>query len=157
MNRLISRHRSRLQNHKLGSAGTDSLSGGNVRTGDLHDGFWGFGAWTQTCEHTRLDAVSPRSLPSALTGPWIPGVQLYYEAQDQEQERASYFKNRAVPFLLDSHTHSVHVHITVFEVSLCMNALTLQTAHHQCLFSLSRLKCPYDVSVELAAYCLQSK
>lgn len=121
-----------------------------------------------THNHTSSDAASPVSLLRALTGPRIPRVQLYYKAQDQEQERAAYFRKRVAPLLLHTHTPKnfnvvlthfvlIRFQVCVFTVCTCVFVLKVYTANQGLFFPLIRLKCPYDVSVELASYCLQSK
>lgn len=94
-----------------------------------------------TQNHASTDTASPVSLLRALTGPRIPRVQLYYKAQDQEQERAAYFRKRVAPLLLHTHTHahtcSVQnfnvVFIVVYVQHVCVGVLKVHTAN-QCLF-----------------------
>lgn len=66
------------------------------------------------CTNTHPGLVSPLSHLRARTGPQIPRVRLHYEAQDQEQERAAYFRKRVAPLLLQ-HAH-VHIAQDVFNV-----------------------------------------
>lgn len=67
---------------------------------DWWNGFFSLHTSTHACSNT----ASPVSLLRALTGPRIPWVQLYYKAQDQEQERAAYFRKRVAPLLLHAYT-----------------------------------------------------
>lgn len=66
--------------------------------------WWSFGNF---CSQTHTsDSVLPVALLLSLSGPRLPGVQLYYKAQDQEQQRAAYFRKRVTPLLLDMLTHT---------------------------------------------------
>lgn len=111
------------------------------------------------CTNIRLGGVL------LLSGPQIPRVQLYYKAEDQEQWRAAYFRKKVATLLLDisslmlayslARAHS-HFGVSPAQTSCCFDMCKKQRLI-RVWFSLNRLKCPYDVSVELAAYCLQSR
>lgn len=96
------------------------------------------------------DSALPLSLLLALSGPWIPRVQLYYKAEDQEQPRVAYFRSVA-PLLLDTHTQFrgaealVCRSITRWHVLYTSQHEKDSEAHHQCL-----LLCP---QIEMSLWC----